>query len=292
MSHGADILARLFHTSPRSITVNSFVFSPSALFLHAVTFSRRCANWKHARQIPVSTAVDTIVAEANRTRDERSVRVDRTNQCVTPAIDLLSQNNRWMMLKWMFCHEEIRPLRLLWSQVRISVLSLFSRRSRGFFQSQSGSVAARSSVGGLRMTSCDRSPRNAPALSLLLPRTLRTLSLSRSRTFRLLLSLLSSLALADLSLAGAHSLPPSLSLLAMQPEESNKERIHPERIPSSVRTTKTVNNVRKRQERTYLLGAICEAVKAPPASATSVQRRKKRESPQHPAIRYRGCPTT
>lgn len=49
-----------------------------------------------------------------------------------------------------------------------------ARVSRGFPQSRSRSVAARSSVGGLRMTSCDRSPRNAP----------RSGSLSRSFSLR------------------------------------------------------------------------------------------------------------
>lgn len=52
-----------------------------------------------------------------------------------------------------------------------SLLVFLPRESRGLPESRSRSVAARSSVGGLRMTSCDRSPRNAPALSLLLPRS-------------------------------------------------------------------------------------------------------------------------
>lgn len=45
--------------------------------------------------------------------------------------------------------------------------------------------------------------------------------------------------------------------------------------------------------RTYILtGAICEAVKAPPASATSVQWWKKRETPAAPCRKIRGCATT
>lgn len=59
-------------------------------------------------------------------------------------------------------------------------LSLLSRKSRGFFQSRSRSVAARSSVGGLRMTSCDRSPRKRSGSLTLSPSCLAR-SLPRSR---------------------------------------------------------------------------------------------------------------
>lgn len=72
----------------RLITVNSFVFFPPLFSL-----SLSLSEMKTRETNTVSTAVDTIVTEANRTRNERFVRVDRTNQRVTPAIDLLSQNS-------------------------------------------------------------------------------------------------------------------------------------------------------------------------------------------------------
>lgn len=95
MSHNTDILRRC-PTRVTLITVNSSVSFPLLLSLSLSLFF---PDWKHARRTPVGTAADTIVTEADRTRNERSVRVDRTGECYTPEIDSLSrEKNSWWFL--------------------------------------------------------------------------------------------------------------------------------------------------------------------------------------------------
>lgn len=131
MSHGADILARLFsHEFSRLITVNSFCVSPPALFFTVCHFLSPLRELKtRETDTPVSTAVDTIVAEANRTRDERSVRVDRTNTSVSHRrlICYRKTIGEWL-LKWMFCHEEMQtPSSALISGAYVCTLFIFAK---------------------------------------------------------------------------------------------------------------------------------------------------------------------
>lgn len=166
----------------------------------------------------------------------------------------------------------------------ISFLFCFSpRESRGFSQSRSRSVAARSSVGGLRMTSCDRSPRNVPALSFVLPHALRALSLDRVSSLALLR------ALRRLSLAPTRlcPLPRSCRLVLY--------RVACAREKESARDSRLAvapNRAREKEigrytacasaKNVYTYGCYLRGGKSnPPRAQTSAARRKKRANRAH-----------